>query len=104
MIVISLAIAFEEWRKRQNYQAVLAPSCHGISGGATLYYMFMDDVVNGFVCRRTPTNGTATCNVIRKPCASAQRRKRPLLNAGATLLSSSVAFISGKNSWTTNEL
>lgn len=44
---------------------------HGVAARrkATLYYMFMDDVVNGFVSADTRrTNGTATCNMIgRKP-------------------------------------
>lgn len=71
MVTISLVIVGAEsysksGEKSPNYQTVLALSRH-IPGEAALYYMFMDDVVNGSACRYTPTNGKVAYNVIREP-------------------------------------
>lgn len=87
MVTISLAIVgakscSKSGEKSPNYQTVLAPLWH-THGEAALYYMFMDDVVNGCARRYTPTNGKVAYNVIREPWAQSSRTKRKVTSAQA---------------------
>lgn len=64
MISHAIAVAIRRGEKRITRLSLRHHSTHD---EATLYYMFMDDVVNGFARQYMPTNGKVACNMIREP-------------------------------------
>jgi len=65
--MISLAITVAVAIRRAAKKELLDCPCAIMAHDEALYYMFMDDMVNGFARQYTSTNGKVACNMIREP-------------------------------------